>query len=175
LIRTCLKCLWRPLLAVVPARICLIGFNYAQPFLISRVINFVGELDKSSKHRNQGLGLIAAAALIYIGVAIATVLYMHKLYQSIVMLRGGLVGLIFNKTLLLRDGVYDESAAVTLMSTDIDRVASGMQSLHEVWARLIEVAIGIWLLSIQLGAVSVIPIVVVVCKSTLQHYFHEAL
>ena len=74
------------------------------------------------------------------------------------------MGLIFNKTLILRDGVYDESAAVTHMSTDIDRIATSMQSMNEVWSRLVEVAIGVWLLSIQLGAVSVIPILVVLCE-----------
>jgi ATP-binding cassette, subfamily C (CFTR/MRP), member 1 len=50
------------------------------------------------------------------------------------------------------------------MSTDIDRIAASMQSMHETWARLIEVSIGVWLLSIQLGAVSVIPIIVVISK-----------
>jgi ATP-binding cassette, subfamily C (CFTR/MRP), member 1 len=118
------------------------------------MINFVSEPRNSSEYYNQSLGLIAAAALIYIGVAVCTVRYMHQVYRSITMLRGGLVGLIFNKTLVLRDGVYDESAAVTHMSTDIDRIVSGMQSMHEVWARLMEVAIGIWLLSIQIGAIS---------------------
>jgi ATP-binding cassette subfamily C (CFTR/MRP) protein 1 len=86
------------------------------------------------------------------------------------MLRGGLVGLIFNKTIVLRDGVYDESAAVTHMSTDIDRISASMQSMHEVWARLIEVTIGVWLLSIQLGAVSVIPVIVVFSKLNTIHY-----
>ena len=162
LIWACTKCLRWPLLAVVPARVCLIGFNYAQPFLISRMIHFVSEPRDSSKYYNQSLGLIAAAAVIYIGVAVSTVRYMHQVYRSITMLRGGLVGLIFSKTLVLRDGVYDESAAVTHMSTDIDRIAASMQNMHEVWARLIEVAIGVWLLSIQIGAVSVIPIIVVV-------------
>jgi ATP-binding cassette, subfamily C (CFTR/MRP), member 1 len=80
------------------------------------------------------------------------------------MLRGALVSLIFNKTLFLRDGVYDEAAAVTHMSTDVDRISLSMESMPETWARLIEVAIGVWLLSIQLGAVSVVPIIVVVSK-----------
>lgn len=125
------------------------------------MISFVSTPRDSSGYYNQSLGLIAAAALIYIGVAISTVRYTHLLYRSITMLRGALVGLIFNKSLILRDGVFDESAAVTLMSTDIDRIAASMQNMHEVWGRLIEVAIGIWLLSIQIGAVSVIPIIVV--------------
>jgi ATP-binding cassette, subfamily C (CFTR/MRP), member 1 len=162
LIWACTKCLCWPLLAAVPARLCLIGFNYAQPFLINRMIKFVSEPRDSSKYYNHSLGLIAAAGVIYIGVAVSTVRYMHQVYRSITMLRGGLVGLIFSKTLVLRDGVYDESAAVTHMSTDIDRIVASMQNMHEVWARLVEVAIGVWLLSIQIGAVSVIPIIVVV-------------
>lgn len=161
LIWVCMKCLRWPLLSVVPPRLCLIGFNYAQPFLISRMISFVSQ-PRESQNYNQSLGLIAAAALIYIGVAVSTVCYMHRLFRSITMLRGGLVGLVFNKTLVLRDGVYDESAAITHMSTDVDRIASSMQSMHETWARLIEVSIGIWLLSIQIGAVSVIPIILVI-------------
>ena len=55
-------------------------------------------------------------------------------------------------------------SAITHMSTDIDRITASMQSMHETWARLIEVSIGVWLLSIQLGAVSVIPIIVVISK-----------
>ena len=128
------------------------------------MIDFVSDPQQSETYYRNSLGLIAAAALIYVGVALSTVRYMHALYRSITMLRGGLVGLIFNKTLILQDGVYDESAAVTHMSTDIDRIATSMQSMNEVWSRLIEVAIGVWLLSIQLGAVSVIPILVVLCE-----------
>jgi len=78
------------------------------------------------------------------------------------MLRGGLVGLIFNKSLILRDGVFNESAALIPMSMGIDTIVVSMQNMHEVWARLVEVAIGVWLLLMQLGAVSVIPIIVVV-------------
>jgi ATP-binding cassette subfamily C (CFTR/MRP) protein 1 len=128
------------------------------------MIDLVSNPQKSETYYSDSLGLIGAAALIYVGVALSTVRYMHALYRSITMLRGGLVGLIFNKTLILRDGVYDESAAVTHMSTDIDRIATSMQSMNEVWSRLVEVAIGVWLLSIQLGAVSVIPILVVLCE-----------
>ena len=78
------------------------------------------------------------------------------------MLRGALVSLIFTRTLALRDGAYDEATAVTHMSVDVDRIAMSMESVPETWARMVEVAIGIWLLSTQLGAASVVPIVVVV-------------
>lgn len=72
-----------------------------------------------------------------------------------------MVTIIYSKTLKLPAGLYDESAALTLMSTDIDRLASSLDSLNEIWARIIEMSIGIWLLERQLGWICVAPIVVV--------------
>ena len=72
-----------------------------------------------------------------------------------------MVSLIYSKTLELPAGVYDESAALTLMSTDIDRLATSLDSLNEIWARIIEMSIGIWLLERQLGWVCIAPIVIV--------------
>ena len=39
----------------------------------------------------------------------------------------------------------------------------------EVWSGLFEVAIGIWLLSRQLGAVSVTPVIVILSSSLLEN------
>lgn len=69
--------------------------------------------------------------------------------------------IIYSKTLELPAGVYDESAALTLMSTDIDRLASSLDALNEMWARIIEMSIGVWLLERKLGWICVAPIVVV--------------
>jgi len=72
-----------------------------------------------------------------------------------------MVTIIYAKTLRLPAGVYNESAALTLMSTDIDRLATSIDSLNEIWARIIEMSIGIWLLERQLGWICIAPIVVV--------------
>lgn len=79
----------------------------------------------------------------------------------ITMFRGAVVSLIYSHTLSLQADAYDESASVTLMSTDVDIIAQSLQQVNEAWARLIEIGIGIWLLERQLGAVCVAPIVVV--------------
>jgi len=79
-------------------------------------------------------------------------------------MRGALVGLIYDYSLVSPDGLYNDSAAVTLMSTDIDRIATSMVVVHEIWSRIIEVAIAIWLLERQLGAVCIIPILLVASK-----------
>jgi ATP-binding cassette subfamily C (CFTR/MRP) protein 1 len=56
-------------------------------------------------------------------------------------------------------------AAVTLMSTDVDRLTMSIQSLNEMWAQTAEVALGIWLLERQLRWVCVTPIIIVVGTS----------
>lgn len=61
-----------PLLFVVFPRLCLIGFNYSQPFLITRALNFISQgYDPLSN--NEGLGLIAATAFIYFGITVSCV------------------------------------------------------------------------------------------------------
>ena len=51
--------------------------------------------------------------------------------------------------------------AVSLMSTDVDRLISGLLQLIEIWAQIIEVTLGTWLLWRQLGNVAIAPILVV--------------
>jgi ATP-binding cassette subfamily C (CFTR/MRP) protein 1 len=161
---TCIKTLKWPILSSIFPRACLIAFSYSQTFLISRAISYVGD-PSTVGSKNEGYGLIGASALIYTGIALSTVHFKHRLYRTITMFRGAVVGLIHNKTMKLQDGVYNESAAVTLMSTDIDRITFSMVSVHEIWAHLIEVAIGIWLLARQLGWVSVIPVIIMLLSS----------
>jgi len=50
-------------------RLCLIGFNYAQPFLINSAIAFVS-LPIEEQNKSVGYGLIGAAGLIYLGIAV---------------------------------------------------------------------------------------------------------
>lgn len=61
------------------------------------------------------------------------------------------MSLIYAKTVQLQADVYDESSALTLMSSDIDRLATSLQAACEIWARAIEMAVGLWLLARQIG------------------------
>jgi len=87
------------------------------------------------------------------------------MYRAITTFRGSTVSLIYAKTLELQAEVYDESTALTLMSTDIDRLATSLEAACEIWARAIEMAIGLWLLERQLGWVCVAPIFIVAGES----------
>ncbi|KAL5316922.1 hypothetical protein ACEPPN_015974 [Leptodophora sp. 'Broadleaf-Isolate-01'] len=77
------------------------------------------------------------------------------------MFRGAVIYLIYDRTLTLAKGGHEDSAAVSLMSNDVDRIAFCLAELNECWSRLIEIAIGLPLLSRQLGWVSIVPLFVV--------------
>lgn len=82
------------------------------------------------------------------------------------MFRGSMVSLIYSRTLELQEGVHDGSKTLTLMSSDIDRIAGSIQAVQEIWARVVELAIGIWLLERQLGWIFVVPIIVIAGESS---------
>src|SRR5690349_14412500 len=84
------------------------------------------------------------------------------------MARSILVTEIFLKATKARIGVADDSAALTLMSTDIERIRVGFRSLHETWASMIQAALAAWMLYNRLGVVFVAPIgIVIVCFTCL--------
>lgn len=76
------------------------------------------------------------------------------------MVRGGLISMLYRKSMDLSINGVDPSSSMTLMSADIERITTGWQTIHELWANLIEVALAIYLLKIQLGAACAIPIAV---------------
>ena len=76
------------------------------------------------------------------------------------MIRGSLVNVIYRKTLDLNSNIEHGSAALTLMSTDIDRIARSMEKAHEIWASSVETCIAMYLLERQLGWACVAPLVI---------------
>jgi ATP-binding cassette subfamily C (CFTR/MRP) protein 1 len=157
------RALWWPILQIIIPRLFLVGFTFAQPFLITSALDLLIQ-PHNQVTRDQGYGLIGATALVYVGLAVSTLLFEHCLYRAITMFRGATVLLIHQHTLEIRDGAYDASAAITLMSTDTDSVIKATERVNEVWARAIEVAVGIYLLARQLGWPCVVPLVAVLGK-----------
>lgn len=77
------------------------------------------------------------------------------------MVRSILVTEIFQKATRTRIGSDDDGSALTLMSTDIERISMGLLSLHEIWAGIIQVPLATWMLYEQLGVVFVAPMGIV--------------
>ncbi|XP_044721310.1 ABC transporter domain-containing protein [Hirsutella rhossiliensis] len=140
-------------------RLALSGFTFAQPFLVTRVINFATAPDGPDRRLDVqvGNGLIVATALIYVGLAVSNANSQHKTYRVIARLRASLVSLIYSKTLGVSIPTAQESSAITLMSADVERSGSGLRFMHEAWASPVELGLGIYLLQRQLGPASAAP------------------
>lgn len=78
-----------------------------------------------------------------------------------VLLSTGLATAIYARGMDLQAPADEESASVTLMSTDLERIRLGLRTVHDMWAGVIQVAIASWLLYNQLGLAFLSPIVIV--------------
>ncbi|KXH40319.1 hypothetical protein CNYM01_09093 [Colletotrichum nymphaeae SA-01] len=157
LIRTCIVTLKWQLLAVVLPRLFLLGFTICQPLILNRFLEF---LQNPSETANHGYGLVGAYGLVYLGISISSSFYWHAAFRCLTMLRGVLVAAIYTKTAELCVAPGDDSAAVTLMSTDVEAIIRAWREVHEFWANTIQIALATWILSTHLGYAASGPIIV---------------
>lgn len=80
------------------------------------------------------------------------------------MTRSSLVGLIHDKTINSPAVSYDDGQAITLMSTDADSLDNFTEMIHEIWAQVVEVIIGVTLLAIQVGWIWPLPLFLIYCE-----------
>ncbi|PVH72950.1 putative ATP-binding cassette transporter [Cadophora sp. DSE1049] len=135
-------------------RVCMMGFRYAQPFLLERSIEFANNPEDPDR---VGWALTAAFGLVFLGLAISSGSYYHMNYRFVTSTRGSLVSLIYAKTMDLSITALDESVAVTLMSNDTEAICQAFRNLHEFWAVPTELAIALFLLYRQLGLAFLAP------------------
>ena len=80
------------------------------------------------------------------------------------MVRSCLVSAIYTKVTELPITDREKSAAVTLMSTDVQRIMLGLSRIHELWASAIELIIASVLLQRELGIVCLVPFGITACS-----------
>ncbi len=90
--------------------------------------------------------------------------YQHLTFRFITMMRGGMISMLYSKATEINLTDVDTASSLTLMSADIERIVTGMQTAHEIWSNSVEVALAIFLLERQLGVACAIPIGVAVGK-----------
>lgn len=87
----------------------------------------------------------------------------HLSYRLMAMIRGQLTVIIYAKMMTLSTANADESAAMSLVGTDVQRIAETFwQLLIEVVPSVLQLAIAVYLLYQQLGAVCVAPVLITV-------------
>ena len=170
---------WQLFLIQLP-RLALVGFAIAQPLLVKAALGYVN--NHGTLPVEFGYGLIGAFGLVYIGVAvsscllsvqvtlakrrqISTLWYQHLTFRLLVMVRGSLIGMIFKHSLKLPVSESGGAAsAVSLMSTDMERIQQTLEWVLNIGPAVVQVGLGFWILSSYLGAVSVAPLIVALGK-----------
>lgn len=94
-------------------------------------------------------------------IQISRSLYYYEASRFVAKLRGGLVALVYQRSLDIRATEGGEISAVALMGTDIERIATVMEMFHETWACFIDILIACWLLERQLSLACLAPIALV--------------
>lgn len=84
------------------------------------------------------------------------------------MIRGSLVSVIYDKTLRLSTSAVSDATAVTLMSTDIERIQNSLIEMHEIYCNIIEIALALWLLARLIGVATIAATVVVLGMFSLE-------
>lgn len=140
------------------ARLCLTGFTFCQPLLINRV---VATLSSKSDQSSSNKLLIAAAALIYIGLAVSNSVYKTQMNRIMTMIRGILVSTTFKHTIQCHDSSSRDKAPLTLMTTDVQRITMNLSKTFDgIAGAPMEIAIAVFLLSREIGWTCVLPIVI---------------
>ncbi|ETN39964.1 uncharacterized protein HMPREF1541_06191 [Cyphellophora europaea CBS 101466] len=152
---------WQLIISALP-RIILSAARFAQPFLVQSTIHFVSHRDEQDL--SIGWGLTAAWSLVYFAIAILGAAYQHLLNRCCAQIRGGLVSLLYDKTLDLSIAAKDPNAALTLMSADIERMVQSLPLFHDVWCGILDLGIAMYLLYLNLGSACYAPAIVYVVQ-----------
>lgn len=154
LLKACMGAWRNCFLGLVLCRLIHTAFNFSQPFIFRRVIEFIGKQDHEVFEAEYRGGLVAASAIVFYGLSLSRAAFAHSMNRYVTRLRGGLIALIFQKEHKLTEKEAKMSAAVTLMSADIDGIVEGVPRCLEIPIGMIELGLGVYMLSQNLGVFS---------------------
>lgn len=81
-------------------------------------------------------------------------------------MRGSLTTLIYNRAPTIGSNVSDTGKEIRIMSIDVDGAAEAEKMLHEAWAKLFELIIGVVLLVREIRWLAPLPFIIIICKLT---------
>ncbi|KAK2046745.1 ABC transporter [Colletotrichum somersetense] len=155
-----LRTFWGEILVIHIPRLAMVGLGLVQPLLVQTTIAYIQHPE--DKPDGYGRWLVAVFAVTYVGLAISTQQYEQLTNRLITRVRGALIAIIYQNMLSLRAETGNAQAAVSLMSTEVDRITVAGQWTLSIVPNLIQLGLAFWILSGQLGGVSVVPVVVAI-------------
>lgn len=160
MLQSLFRVLRSPFLAAIPLRLGLIGFRYAQPLLMAITVDFLHH-SRAQNADHSPAAITLAALLIYTGLAVCNSTYQHQINRLKVLTRGCLIGLLHHKTLHIHSAVTkpDDGRVTALLSNDVEALIPIAEIVHDTWAYLLEVVVGMVLLSKRIGWLSIMLLV----------------
>ncbi|OAQ99177.1 hypothetical protein LLEC1_01741 [Akanthomyces lecanii] len=148
--------------AAIP-RLILSVFKVLVPLYTKAVIQYATRQDTDSDV-DQGTGyvLIAGAFLLFFGKVLVSNAYEQAKARMRVMMRTSMMATILHYGAQMEPGEKKGSAALTLITVDVGRVAASFYFIHEFWIAPFETAFAIWLLAGQVGWGFVGPLITIV-------------
>lgn len=167
----CLKAWQYQILQIFILRLVSSGFSFAQPFLIQRIIEIVNPQMREVEVRESDRSLLVLSTfIVFAGATLSKTMAADLGNHFLTQVRGGLITNIFDKTHCLTEQEAKKSAVITLMSTDIDSILSGLSHCIEIPITIAEILLAIYLLSFFIGY-SCITLLLPVLLTTATSYF----
>ncbi len=95
---------------------------------------------------------------------------MHIAFRAMSKIRGSLVATIFKNMLTVRAETGNSSAALSLMSTDVDRITMTTFFIVNLAPDVVQLGLALGILSTQLGATAVAPIILCLITGSIGAY-----
>ncbi|KAM0816494.1 putative ATP-binding cassette transporter [Seiridium cardinale] len=150
----------RLLVSAVLPRLALSAFVFCQPFLIDASVSYLTTGAQDNDDEQFGPALIGAFVLVYLGIAVSRAFYWRQTNRTIASIRSCLIAMIYRHTTCLKAAELKDIAIVTLMGTDVERIAQALRLIHELWASILEVGIALWLLQRQMSWAFLVPLII---------------
>ncbi|RFU79719.1 atp-binding cassette transporter [Trichoderma arundinaceum] len=128
----------------------LTALSFCQPFLVQAELEYTGQSQSGSSAK--GTWLLVGYAGVYIGIALCQAGYQYHTRKFIVEARGSAVSILYRHMLRadLTKASPEAPPPISLMSVDMEKIAFGLITAHQVWASLIEIGLFIWVLQRQI-------------------------
>ncbi|KAJ6783934.1 hypothetical protein PWT90_02117 [Aphanocladium album] len=167
---SCFKAWKYQIIQMFLARLAETAFLFAQPLLLQRIVDMVENNETSPETGGERAGILGATVVIFLGATLAKTAAAHLSNRLVTQIRGGLATHLIEKTHSLTEQEAKKSAAMSLMSTDVDEIVAALPECISLPIMIAEVGLSTAFLYYFIGHSFVFVIPAVVFSSVTTYF-----
>ncbi|KAJ6788087.1 hypothetical protein PWT90_02534 [Aphanocladium album] len=179
LLAACVRAWKFRFLTLIILRMTLTVLKFSQPFILHHIIGFVGRENDGSVDPKFPYQLFCVAIFAFYGSVLSRSLFARQMNGTVARIRGSVLALAFQKQHRLTEAQARTAVETSLMTKDIDGIATDIPRLFELPASLLEIGFGIHALSkvtnvsiwTVVGPVSLTTITTYLIRRWMEHLF----